>query len=182
MKKHLAALVLTAALLPALAACGDDDSTAGGAAPDGTAPTRGATTAAGADVVLTLTDAWVKAVPGGMTGAFGTLVNEGPDDVTVVGASTDTAGTVELHETVQNADGSMAMQPREGGFTVPAGGTHVLAPGGDHIMLMGLSGGLEPGTTVELVLTLDDGTTSAVTATVKAFDGADEKYQNGGGH
>ncbi|NHA01099.1 copper chaperone PCu(A)C [Nocardioides sp. W3-2-3] len=27
-----------------------------------------------------------------------------------------------MHETVENADGSMAMRPKEGGFVVPAGG------------------------------------------------------------
>lgn len=179
MKKRLPAVVLTASLLPALLACGTEEPTP---VSDGTAPTRAGTTGAVATAALTLTDPWVKAVPGGMTGAFGTLVNKSPHDVTVVSASADVAPMAELHETVQNPDGSMVMQPREGGFVVPAGGTHVLEPGGDHVMLMGLTGALEPGTTVEVTLTLDDGSTSTVTATVKAFDGADEKYQSGGEH
>ena len=41
---------------------------------------------------------------------------------------------------MKNDSGAMQMQPKADGFTVPAGGTHVLQPGGDHVMLMGLDG------------------------------------------
>lgn len=177
MKKHLTAAVLAAALVPALAACGSGTEDAR----DDQAPTSGssATTKAAA---LTVTDPWVKAAPSGMTAAFGTLVNAGSSDVTVVSATTSINETTELHETVENEDGSMAMRPKEGGFVIPAGGSLALEPGGDHLMLMGLSEPVEAGTTVTITLTLGDGTTTEVEATVKAFDGADEKYQNGGEH
>ncbi|TIC86783.1 copper chaperone PCu(A)C [Nocardioides sp. GY 10113] len=175
MKKHLPAAVLAALLVPGLAACGSDD------APEGDATdTASATVAAGvAADSLTVADPWVKAVDGGMSGAFGVLTNDSDADITLVSADTDVAGMVELHETVQNDDGSMAMQPKEDGFVVPAGGEHVLQPGGDHIMLMGLSGALEAGTTVTVTLTFDDGSTQEVVATVKPFTGADETYQGG---
>lgn len=175
MKKHLTAAVLAAALVPALAACGSGSDDA-----RDQAPTSGNSPAAKA--ALTVTDPWVKAAPSGMTAAFGTLVNEGSSDVTVVAATTSVNDTTELHETVENEDGSMAMRPKEGGFVIPAGGSLALEPGGDHLMLMGLTEPVEAGTTVTITLTLDDGTTTDVEATVKAFDGADEKYQNGGEH
>ncbi|WGX95480.1 copper chaperone PCu(A)C [Nocardioides sp. L-11A] len=188
MKKYLAA-ALTAALLPALAACGGaddtgdtgDTATAGEA---GTAPGTSGGPAAGGTAAdrLTVTDPWVKAAPDGMTAAFGTLANTGTTDLTVVSADTDLAASTELHETVENEDGSMAMRPKEGGFVIPAGGSLMLQPGGDHLMLMGLTGPAEPGTTLTLTLTLDDGSTTTMEATVKAFDGADEQYQNGGEH
>ncbi|AIY16590.1 copper chaperone PCu(A)C [Pimelobacter simplex] len=175
MKKHLTAAVLAAALVPALAACGSGSEDA-----RDQAPTSGSSPAAKA--ALTVTDPWVKAAPSGMTAAFGTLVNEGSSDVTVVAATTSVNDTTELHETVENEDGSMAMRPKEGGFVIPAGGSLALEPGGDHLMLMGLTEPVEAGTTVTITLTLGDGTTTDVEATVKAFDGADEKYQNGGEH
>ncbi|WP_436701576.1 copper chaperone PCu(A)C [Nocardioides sp. BYT-33-1] len=178
MKKHLGAAVLTAVLLPAMAACGGSDD-----ARDPAATTRTADAAdAAGNAALSVTDPWVKAATDGMTAAFGTLVNDSTDDVTVVSATTTAAASTELHETVENEDGSMAMRPKEGGFVIPAGGSLTLEPGGDHLMLMGLSAPVEPGTTVTLTLTLGDGSTVPVEATVKAFDGADEQYQNGGEH
>ncbi|MEQ6903193.1 copper chaperone PCu(A)C [Nocardioides sp. YIM 152588] len=172
-KKHLPAALLAALLVPGLAACGSDD--------DGTAAdTASAAAPAGAAAdAVTVTDPWVKAVDGEMSAAFGVLTNDSDADVTLVSAETEVSGMVELHETVQNDDGSMAMQAKEGGFAIPAGGEHVLEPGGDHIMLMGLTGALEAGTTVTLTLTFDDGSTTELEATVKPFDGADEEYQDG---
>lgn len=174
-KHHLAALLLCGLLLPALAACGDDDE-GPAAAKDDTSGSPSSLTQADA---LSVTDPWVKAAEAsdGMTAAFGTLVNGTDEDITVVSASTTLNDRTELHETVENADGSMAMQPKDGGFVIPAGGTHELRPGGDHIMLMGLTEPLAAGTTVAVELTLGDGSTTTVEATVKPFDGADENYQ-----
>lgn len=125
---------------------------------------------------LTVSDAWVKAAPSGMTGAFATLANDGDDDLRLTSVTTDRAGTVELHETVSDGAGGMTMRPRKGGFTIPPHGSHRLAPGGDHLMLMGLGAALAPGEEVTLVLYLADGSTKTVTALVKDFTGADEKY------
>lgn len=131
---------------------------------------------------LTMTDPWVKAATNGMTATFGTLVNNGTADVTVTSATSEIAASTELHETVASDDGSMAMSPKEGGFVIPAGGNHELAPGGDHLMMMGLHRALKPGEVMVVTLTMADGSTIDVEATVKNFSGADEKYQNEGMH
>ncbi len=169
-KSTLSAVLLCGLLAPALAACGEDDPPASASS----SPSSGETTQAEA---LTVTDPWVKAAGSGMTAAFGTLSNSSEEDIDVVSASTPVNATTELHETVENADGSMAMRPKEGGFVVPAGGEVSLAPGGDHLMLMELKGPLAAGTTVTITLTLGDGSTTEVEATVKPFEGGDEKYQ-----
>jgi copper(I)-binding protein len=171
-----AGLAAVPLLLGALAACGSEGSDA--AASD---PSSSATEEASGEISLSVTDPWVKAADSGMTAAFGTLVNDGDVDVTVVSASSDVSAMVELHETVDDG-GSMTMQQKEGGFTVPAGGSHELAPGGDHLMVMDLSRALEPGEDVTLTLTVDDGTTVEVRATVKEFTGAEEEYVEGGSH
>ncbi|MDT9593178.1 copper chaperone PCu(A)C [Nocardioides zeae] len=160
-----------------LAACGsssEDDSTP--AASD-------SASAEAADASLTLVDPWIKATAEGedMTAAFGTIVNDTDADITVVGASTEAAGVVELHEVVSDGSGGMLMQPKEGGFVVPAGGSHDLVAGGDHIMLMELSSALVSGDEVAVSLELEDGSTVDFTALVKPFTGADEEYA-GGGH
>ncbi|MGE0819552.1 MAG: copper chaperone PCu(A)C [Candidatus Nanopelagicales bacterium] len=151
---------VAAALALTLAACGSSGS--GGS----TTPAPG----------VTASDAWVKAVDSGMTAAFLTLTNSTGTDVTLVQASTPAAGMVELHEMAM-VDGQMVMQPKKGGILVKAGGTAVLEPGGDHIMLMELAGPVKVGDDVALTLTFDDGSTLAVTAPAKEFDGGNESYQ-----
>ena len=168
-----------AALALTLAACGSDEpaESGSGAATDSSELSAETLQAA----ALTVTDPWVKAARNGMTAAFGTLVNEGEEDLTLTAATTDVAGEVELHETVAGDGGAMTMQEKEGGFVIPAGGSHELAPGGDHLMLMGLAREVKPGEVVTLRLELADGSTTEVDATVKPFTGAQEEY-HGDGH
>lgn len=172
-------VALGAAVLAALSltACGSssDDPASTSAAPTSGSP---ASATQQADSLL-VTDPWVKAADSGMTAAFGILVNNGPEPVTVVSATSDISGALELHETVKNGDGTMAMQPKKGGFTVDPSGEHELAPGGDHIMVMDLKRPVRPGEQVTLTVTMADGSTKAVEFTVKNFTGAEEKYQNG---
>ena len=178
---HASTLRRSAAVLlvaVSLAACG---STSSGAGATVSAPPAGTTTAPAsasttAPAGLTLKDAWIKsATAGGMTAVFGTLTNTGTSDVVVASGATDVAMKVELHEVVM-ADGAMKMQPKAGGFTVPAGGTLVLEPGHDHIMVMGLSKDVKAGDTVSVTLTLGDGSTVVVEAVGKDFTGANETY------
>ncbi len=126
---------------------------------------------------LAVTGAWAKAAEaGGMTGAFGALENSGTEDITVVGAASPAADTVELHETAMGADGAMAMQEVEGGFVIPAGGDYALEPGASHLMLMGLQEDLLAGETLVITLELGDGSTLEMEATAKDFAGANENY------
>jgi copper(I)-binding protein len=124
---------------------------------------------------VTVVDAWVKAADDGMTAAFGRLANAGTDDARIVSATTPAAAMVELHEVVPDG-GAMTMRPKDGGFVVPAGADVELRPGGDHLMLMDLTGPLRPGSDVEIVATFEDGSTLPISAQVRDFPGADEHY------
>ncbi|MDJ0324764.1 copper chaperone PCu(A)C [Cryobacterium sp. PH31-AA6] len=157
--------VSAAALLLALTGCAG-----AGSGPDDTA-----TTAPAADA-LSVTDSWVKAADTGMSAAFGVLENSGRTDVIVVSAESPAAGMLELHETVVNDTGEMVMQRKENGFVVPADGSLELAPGGNHIMLMALTGPIKAGDEVTVTLTLSDGSTVDFTAAAKDFSGANETY------
>lgn len=159
--------------LGGLAACADDSTTAAAPAPSATS-----TAAAAATAGLTVKDPWIKAADTGMTAAFGTLVNGGTTDVTIVSAATAVSPMMELHETTM-VNGAMQMQPKTGGFTIPAGGEHVLSPGGDHIMMMGLTTPVKAGDEITVTLTLGDGTTVPFTAVGKPFTGAQESYAPG---
>lgn len=102
-------------------------------------------------------DAYVRSsTPSSPTGAaFMMLMNSGTEDDTLVAASSDVAGRVELHTHIEDANGVMKMTEIEGGIPVAAGATHMLKRGGDHVMFMGLNGPLEQGAEISVTLTFE---------------------------
>lgn len=173
-RASLPALLLTSALVLGTAACGSPSTPAGDATPLAGA-TAGSTAASGA---LTLTDGWAKAGTG-MTGAFGTLTNSTDAAITITTASSDVAARTELHTMAKQDDGTMKMIQKEGGFVVPANGTATLAPGGDHVMLIGLKQELRNGDRVTITLTATSGESYEWTVPVRSFTGAEEEYLPG---
>ncbi|MCB2411387.1 copper chaperone PCu(A)C [Demequina sp. TTPB684] len=123
---------------------------------------------------LTITDTWAKAADDGMTAAFASVHNNADRDITITGASSPAAMAVELHEVVDDE-----MRQVDGGFTVPAGETLMLEPGGLHLMFMGISQPIAAGDEVTVTLTLSDGTHVEFTAVAKDFAGANEDYDGG---
>ncbi|MDR2256616.1 MAG: copper chaperone PCu(A)C [Arthrobacter sp.] len=173
MRKNLKTtlIALSAAAALSLTGCG-----AQGAS--GTADPTPSTTASQQQEGVSIADAWVKASTkkDGMSALFGVVTNHSGTERTIVKATSDVAGMVQLHTTVATAGGGTEMKEKEGGFPLAAGASVTLEPGGDHVMLMDLKQDLEAGQTVNVTLTLDDGTEVAVSAPVKAFAGAQESY------
>lgn len=124
---------------------------------------------------LKFTDMWTKAVDDKMTGSFGTIENTTDEDIIVESADYEGAGTVQLHETVEQ-DGKMMMQEMTHDFVIPAGGSYELKPGGDHIMLMKLEGPLEAGDLITITLNLKSGEKVDFTSDVRTYTGAQEEY------
>lgn len=122
-----------------------------------------------AQAPLTASGAWVREpVPGRtVTAGFVVIENPGAADIQVVGASSDVAGTVELHEMVRSGD-MMKMAPVKS-IVVPAKGKVELRPGGLHLMLFELKKPLKEGDTVTLTLTTDSGATVQASAAVRKF-------------
>ncbi|MER7503753.1 copper chaperone PCu(A)C [Nonomuraea pusilla] len=174
-----AALLLAAVL--AVGGCGASttaSTTASTASPTAAASAPATVAPAAAAGRLSITDPWVKTTKEGMTAAFGTLVNDGDADVTVTAGASPLSPKVELHEVVETG-GKMVMRPKAGGFVVPAHGTLELKPGGDHIMLMGVTEEVKPGARVAFTLTVKDGAPLQFTAVGKDFAGGKEDYQPG---
>lgn len=71
------------------------------------------------------------------------------------------------------------MQEKKDGFTIPAGRSLSLKPGGDHIMVMGLAKPIKPGEEISLDLVTADQQTIPVTAVAKDYSGAQENYAPG---
>ncbi|MEB4615928.1 copper chaperone PCu(A)C [Leucobacter sp. M11] len=128
---------------------------------------------------VTFEGAWAKVAEAkGMSGAFGVLENTGDAEVTLTGATSDRADMIEIHEFV-DVDGTAVMQQMEGDFTIAAGKSRELVPGGEHLMLMQLPSALLPGEELPLVLTFSDGSTLPVTLPIRDYAGANEVYGEG---
>lgn len=173
LKHHPLTVLAVTASLALLGGCGTD--------PTAADPATAVDETAGHDHDIVLVDGWVKATDETMTGVFGTLTNASDHDLHLVEVRSEVAGLTELHVTVDDGAGGRMMQKTEDGFAIPAGGEHVLEPGGDHLMLMRLTRAIETGEDVELSLVLDDGQDVPVTVTARAFTGAEEHYAPGHG-
>jgi len=86
---------------------------------------------------------------------FMQIMNTGSLDDRLVSATSAVAKVTGLHTHIEDDDGVMKMREVEGGFEIPAGDTHILARGGDHVMLMGLSQKMAHGSSIELTLSFE---------------------------
>lgn len=102
-------------------------------------------------------DPYARAMGGiGKSGAvFFEIVNSAAVDDRLIDARAEVAQRVELHTHKEGADGVMQMLHVPEGFVVPAGGSHALARGGDHVMLLGLTQDLAQGDTFPLTLVFE---------------------------
>lgn len=112
-------------------------------------------------------DAWVPVAPPGVKAhaAYLVLMNHGADLRAVTAVHSPQYASAAIHAS-QVKDGVNVMQ-HLAQVDLPAGSSVAFKPHGLHIMLMGPKKPMAQGDTVDLALTLDDGTTVAVTAEVR---------------
>lgn len=101
-------------------------------------------------------DAYARsASPNAKTGAaFMHIMNTGDTDDRLIDVRTDAAKRTELHTHVME-DGIAHMMRVEEGFALPAGGMAVLERGGNHVMMMGLTGPFVQGETVTVTFVFE---------------------------
>ena len=111
-------------------------------------------TPAFAESIITVEDAYARtSMMNAKSGAaFMHIKNTGDENDQLIDAQSDVARKIELHTHKENADGVMQMLHVPAGFTIPAGGMHMLKRGGDHVMFMGLNGTLKHGDVVKVKL------------------------------
>lgn len=105
-----------------------------------------------ADATVQARDGWARPTVAGQPvgGAYVQLRNAGNAADRLLGASTSAAERVELHSMQMSGD---VMRMRQvDAIELPAGATVDLAPGGLHLMLMGLKAPLRAGDKLPLVL------------------------------
>ena len=127
---------------------------------------------------LTISGAWVRAMPPGqaMTAAYLKLENPG-DRVAFVDGVEASAGRASLHETRQR-DGRVQMVAAER-VEIPAGGAVSLEPGGLHVMIMGLARTPAEGETVTLCVTGSAPRVCIDAPVLRAAPGAADTHSNG---
>jgi copper(I)-binding protein len=98
-----------------------------------------AATSARADEV-SVKQAWSRATPKGaqVAGGYLTIENHGPSPDRLISAATPAATKIEIHE-MMTLNGIMVMRPVEAGLTIPPGASVTLAPGGSHLMFIGIN-------------------------------------------
>ena len=102
---------------------------------------------------LVIHDPWARpSMPGAPnSAAYMTLQNNGARADRLIGGSSPACARVEVHE-MSMAGGVMRMRPLTDGLSLPAHAEARLAPGGFHIMLIGLRRPLSVGTRITLNL------------------------------
>jgi len=113
---------------------------------------------------------WSRAMPAGATGVvYFTVTNQGaPDALTSVASPVATSAG--LHESI-NDHGVMKMRP-VASLAVTSDRPVTLAPGGYHVMLMGLKHALVAGTSFPVTLTFAKAGSVTVTAIVQPMGAA----------
>jgi len=136
--------------------------------------------AAGGPPEITVSDAWSRPSPmvAGNGAVYMKLTNTGGEDDRLVGAASDAAGAVELHETKMEGD-MMKMSPVHD-IVIPAGGSAELKPGGLHVMLIGLKNELVMGREVFITLNFEKSDPITVKAIIKEMDGGDMSNMSSG--
>ena len=108
-------------------------------------------------LAVEVTDGWMRALPPGQptAAAYLTLTNPGSSGLRLLAARSPVADRVEIHQSSQE-DGMWRMRKLDS-LEIPPGGSVTLAPGGIHLMLMGLGAPLREGDELTVTLEFDNG-------------------------
>jgi copper(I)-binding protein/uncharacterized protein YcnI len=129
---------------------------------------------------LSVTGAYARAnpAPGGASAAYMSIASAAGGD-RLIAAESPVAARVELHTHTLDAQGVARMRQVEG-IDVPAGGAAELAPGGLHVMLLGLAAPLTAGQDIPLTLRFEKA--GAIELTVPVRDVRGGGHDHHGGH
>ena len=133
--------------------------------------------ACGAKEGIEVSDVWARPAMQGMTSAvYFVIQNRNAETDELIGAVSDVADAVEMHES--KMDGDVMMMNRVESVTLEPSTKVGFIPGGYHVMLIGLNRDLNAGDEIEITLQFRDSPETTITATVKDAGG----MQNMEGH
>ena len=105
---------------------------------------------------------WIRATPPGqkITAAYLHIKNTGNIDLKLIGASSDIAKKIELHQHTM-VDGMMNMRQVES-IAIPAGKTATLEPSGYHMMIFNLKQAIKQDEMIKINLQFSDGSVKSM--------------------
>ncbi len=118
---------------------------------------------------LTVVHPWSRATAPSQKagGVFLRIRNDSNQPDRLIGVESDMADVASLHTLIRDGD-VMRMRPVQGGIEVPANGEVVLAPGGKHVMLIGLRAQLIKESGIPLTLIFERAGRVEIVAVVEA--------------
>ena len=122
---------------------------------------------------------WARATPptAPSGGGFLTVTNTGTTADRLVSVTSPAAAQVQVHE--MKMDGTiMRMRELENGLEIPPGATVALAPGGFHLMMMGLKAPLKEATRVPVTLVFEKAGKIDVELQVMALGAAPDAHKH----
>lgn len=119
---------------------------------------------------LTIVSPWTRATPGGakIAGGYLKITNNGAAADRFVGATSEAADRVEVHE-MSMSDGVMKMRPLPNGLEIKPGETVEFKSGGYHLMFMDLKQPLKQGDVLKAKLQFEKAGTVGVNFNVNAL-------------
>lgn len=114
---------------------------------------------------ISVTDVWARASNVSTGAVYMTIANAGAADDKLIAAQSPVAARVQPHIEIDD-NGIMKMRPLSA-VEIKANGKATFAPGGMHLMLIGLKRHLKAGQTFSLALTFEKAGKIEVTVTVK---------------
>ena len=123
---------------------------------------------AAASEIFSFSEMQLRATVAGMpsSAAYLIITNNGVSDDSLIAAKAAIAQRVEIHS-MEMDNGVMRMRAVDGGIAIAAGDSVTLAPGGLHIMLMGLTADLASDTQHEIILVFEKAGDIKLTGTAK---------------
>lgn len=116
---------------------------------------------------LEVSDAWGRPSPmaAGNGAAYMTITNTGSEDDKLINAYSDVAENVEIHDMKMENDVMKMFHVDY--MDIPAGGTLELAPGGKHVMFIGLYDQLEVGQVITIELEFEKSPNQTIQVEIK---------------
>ena len=102
---------------------------------------------------ITVREAWIRATKAGENGAiYFVLQNDSTEQDELIGASSDLADAVEIHESSMVTGTDVMQMNQVSSVALDAGSEVTFEPGGLHVMLVGLNKELKVGDVIALTL------------------------------
>ena len=126
-------------------------------------------------------NAWVRGMPPGtqVTAAYGELMNHGDQTVTISAISADLGSEAQMHDVIAEGDQRRMVQLETA--DIAPGASLVFEPGGQHMMLLGVSESPAEGSPVEICALSEEGARACTEAMVsrQAPGGHDSRGHHG---